>query len=121
MHSAPIVQQSIRIEEPAGYRIIIPGLEIVEPCLLIVVIPPVAEGVILAQGILQASRYAYHPAPAIVHIADDLCPVFVRQGHHVPLQVAQGVVVYPIIIQSDELPSAVIIIIKCRTIPFFAQ
>ena len=84
MHSAPIVQQSIRIEEPAGYRIIIPGLEIVEPCLLIVVIPPVAEGVILAQGILQASRYAYHLAPAIVHIADNLCPVFVRQGDYVP-------------------------------------
>ena len=121
MHSAPIVQQSIRIEEPAGLRVVIPALEIVEPCLLIVVIPAVAEGVILAQGILQASRYAYHPAPAIVHIADDLCPIFVRQGHHVPLQVAQGVEVFPIVVEADDLPAVVVVIIELRTIPFFAQ
>ena len=33
----------IRIDKPASFRIIVPGVEVVEPGLLIVVIPPVAE------------------------------------------------------------------------------
>ena len=39
------IHHHIGVDEPGNLRVIVPALEIIEPCLGVVVIPPVAEGV----------------------------------------------------------------------------
>ena len=40
-----IISYCIRIDKPPNHRIIIPGLEVVQPSLLIIVVSPVANGI----------------------------------------------------------------------------
>jgi len=60
--------EHIGVNESANGRIIIPSLEVVEPCLSILIIAPVAEGV----DVSQSTGFGQDIAPGVVGVLTDL-------------------------------------------------
>ena len=88
-HTLPSRQEHIRGDEAAGFGIVVAGLEVVEACLLVVNVAPVAEGVQCAQCGCQGAGAAQGLAPAVIGVFYHGVPVAVNQLDNVPLAVAQ--------------------------------
>ena len=73
---------SIRAQKPPQHRRIIPGVEVIEPCFLIVIIPAVAEGV--QGGYVQPGGIglAYNVPPSIVLVGGNNGPVNALKQPH---------------------------------------
>ena len=99
----------IRIDEPANFRVIVSALQVVEAGFRIVIIPPVAEGVVVGhmrgcRGDCRPRRvgYAQHLPVGVVgvlrhqgpRVAPAACVAAVK-SRHVPLQVFGEIVVRP--------------------------
>ena len=83
------IDQSIRIQEPPPSRIIIPTLQVIPPGLGIVVIPAVAEGVVLGNHI---GADAVMPscgmiAPSVVGVGQNFYTFLIVNGGYIPLQI----------------------------------
>ena len=85
-------QEDIGGNESAYFGIVVPGLEVVEACLLVVNVPPVAEGVQHAQCGCQGARAAELPAPAVIAVFYHGVSAAVNDLDNVPLAVPQVIV-----------------------------
>src|SRR5699024_386972 len=85
----------IRTDKPPQLRIIIPALQVIHPCLSVVEVASVTEGVLLADGVLQASGNAQDLSPAVVSIVYYLIPILVNKGDHVILDVPDIEIILP--------------------------
>ena len=81
--------QSIRTNKPANPRIVIPGLKVVESSLLVVNIAPIAEGVLLADGVGQGAGAGEGIAPGVIGVFDDDLAGIVGDGDDVALGVVE--------------------------------
>ena len=81
--------QSIRTNKPTNPRIIVPGLEVVEPCFLIIDIAPVPEGVLPAEGVSQGTGAGEGIAPGVIGVFDDDLAGIVGDGDNVALGVVE--------------------------------
>ena len=87
----------IRIQEPSPLRVIVPALQIVQPCVRIVVIPPIPEGIKRADNpLLNRCRARLGGnravAPCVIGVRAYLGSVFRVDGDDVPLQVLLEVI-----------------------------
>ena len=87
----------IRIQEPSPLRVIVPTLQIVQPGLGVVVIPPMPEGIKRADNPLLTRCRARLDgnravAPCVIGVRAYLGSVFRVDGDDVPLQVLLEVV-----------------------------
>ena len=107
--------QCVRIHKPAGYRIIIPAVQVVQPALGIVVISPVADGVLVCHMVLVGDRiavcigHADNVAPCVVDVPRRNIPLHVHQRHHVALQVLQEIIVRPVIAHARRRARRVVV------------
>ena len=91
--------QTICIDEAAGFGVVVAGLEVVEAGFLIVDVAAVAEGVVLTQGGGEGAGGTENIAPGVVGIPDYHCAGGVHDGNHVALQI--GDVVVQSAVQAD--------------------
>ena len=87
----------IRIQKPSPLRVIVPALQIVQPGLGVVVIPPIPEGIKRADNpLLNRCRTRLGGnravAPCVIGIGAYLGSVFRVDGDDVPLQVLLEVI-----------------------------
>ena len=87
----------IRIQEPSPLRVIVPALQIVQPRVRIVVIPPISERIERADNLLLNRCRARlggnrAVAPCVIGIRAYLGSVFRVDGDDVPLQILLEVV-----------------------------
>ena len=81
--------QSIRTNKPANPRIVIPGLEVIEPRFLVVDVSPIAEGVLLAEGTGQGTGAGEGIAPGVIGVFDHDLAGIVGDGDDVALGVVE--------------------------------
>ena len=89
---------SIRIYPPPDLRIIITAGYIVEPCLGIIDIPAVAEGIELAQSASHGAGGGQRIAPHVIGVRHHLRAAAVDQSSHVALRVLQVEVLRTIVL-----------------------
>ena len=95
--SRPCADIPIRIQEPSPLRVIVSALQIVQPGLGVVVIPPIAERIERADNPLLTRCRARlggssAVAPCVIGIGAYLGSVFRVDGDDIPLQVLLEVV-----------------------------
>ena len=99
----------IRIQKPSPLRVIVPALQIVQPGLGVVVIPPIPERIERADNLLLNRCRARlggnrAVAPCVIGIGAYLGSVFRVDGDNVPLQVFLEVVGIEIILFISFVP-----------------
>ena len=95
--SRPCADIPIRIQEPSPLRVIVPALQIVQPRVRIVVLPPIPERIERADNLLLNRCRARlggnrAVAPCVIGVRAYLGSVFRVDGDDVPLQVLLKVV-----------------------------
>ena len=101
------IQLPIRVNEPSGYRIIIPTLQIIETGLLIVIITAVTEWIEFGRtGRIAGRHRSGYVSVSTVFVRYDFGPDRIVHGNDVPLQILlkQEVVVYPFGIGGFPVP-----------------
>lgn len=98
---------TIRIDKPSGFGIIVSALEIVQPRFGIIDIPAVAEGVQLTQRAGHGAGGGQRIAPCVIGISNHLRAAAVDQPGHVALRVLQ-IEVFRAIIGDGHGPQLVV-------------
>ena len=80
---------TIRIDKPSGFRVIVSALEVVQSRFGIIDIPAVAEGVELAQRVGHGAGGGQRITPCIIGVRHHLCAAAVDQPGHIALCVLQ--------------------------------
>ena len=96
----------IRVDEPSGLGIIIPGLEVIQVTLLVVYVATVAQGVDHAEGISKRSGGAQNVAVGVIFVAHNNCARSVHDGHYVTLEVCNVVVHRAVVLQRIGLSAS---------------
>ena len=78
-------QIRIHIDKPAPPRVIIPALQIVQPCFRVVDVPAVAQGVLFAEGGGHCTGGAQQIAPCVVGVGHDARAAGIDKAGHVAL------------------------------------
>ena len=68
-NALPCGRIPIRIDKPPPPRVIVPALQIVQPCLRVVDVPAVAQRVLCAEGFCQRAGGGQRIAPCVVGVA----------------------------------------------------
>ncbi len=101
-------QEHVGGDKPTCLGIVVAGLQVVPLGLLVVYVPPVAEGVQRAQCGCQGAGTAERLAPAIICIFYYGVPAAVNDLNHVSLAVAQVIVVGPVVPPRLDLAGGVV-------------
>ena len=86
-NALPCGRIPIRIDKPAPPRVIVPALQIIQPCLRVVDVPAVAQGVLFAEGGGQRAGGAQRIAPCVVGVGHDAHAACADEAGHVALRV----------------------------------
>ena len=92
----------VRIDKPTGFGIIVTALEVVQPCLRVIHIPAVAEGVEFAQRVGHGAGGGQRITPRVIGVRHHLRAAAVDQPGHVALRVLQVEVFRAIIGDGHE-------------------
>ena len=84
-----MVEYFIGTNKPANPRIIVPGVEVVEPRFLVVDVTPIAEGVLLTEGVGQGTGAGEGIAPGVIGVFDDDLAGIVGDGDNVALGIVE--------------------------------
>ena len=84
-NALPCGRIPIRIDKPTPPRVIIPALQIVQPCLRVVDIPAVAQGVLCAEGGGQRAGGGQRIAPCVVGVGHDARAAGADETGHIAL------------------------------------
>ena len=76
----------IRIDEPVPGGVIVSTSQVIEACFLVEYIPPVAEGIELAEGRSQGACGGDGLAPGVVPVFYNQRAGVVKQAHHIALE-----------------------------------
>ena len=79
---------TVGIDKPAGVGIIVAGLQVVEPCLGVVVVAAIPQRVDFRHGAGSGQDFAI----GIIRVCRYLVAIAIDQVHHIPLQVGDVVV-----------------------------
>ena len=82
-----IIDQAVRIDKPAPLRVIVPALQIVQPCLRVVDVSAVAQGVLFAEGCCHRAGCGQRVAPCVVGVGHDARAAGADKAGHVALRV----------------------------------
>ena len=97
-----IVDQAVRIDKPPPRRVIVPALQIVQPCLRVVDIPAVAQGVLCAEGCGQRAGGGQRIAPCVVGIGHDAGAAGADKAGHVALRVLDIEILRAVVVHGQR-------------------
>ena len=98
----------IRANKPPELRVIISAVEIIQPCLGVVIIPPVAEGILFAHGVAGGVGYGAF-APGVVAVpGHHLARSGPDDGDDIPLQVVEIIIQRVAVGEAHPLARAVV-------------
>ena len=95
-------QIRIRIDKPTPRRVIIPALQIVQPCLRVVDISAVAQGVLCAEGGGQRAGGGQRVAPCVVGVGHDARAAGADKTGHVALRVLDVEILRAIVVHGQR-------------------
>ena len=94
----------IRTDEAAKFRVIVPAVEIIKPGFCVVVVPPVAEGILVAHGVADSAF-----APGVVAVlSHDLPRGGPDDGDDIPLDIVEIVEQHSPVGKAHALAGAVV-------------
>ena len=103
-----VVDKAVRADKPPELRVIIAAVEIVQPRLGVVIVPPVAEGVFVAHGVAGGVGDGA-VAPGVVAVGGhDLPRSGADDGNDIPLQVVEVVEQHSPVGKAHALAGAVV-------------
>ena len=97
-------KQPIRIQKPSRLRIIIPALEVIEPCLGIVVIAAIADWVNVCHG----TGCRKHLSPSVIGVACDYASAGIYDLVYVALNVLDVIVRRSVIGETQDLAVGIV-------------
>ena len=100
--------KSVHTDEPPELRVIVPAVQVIQPGLGIVIIPPVAEGILVAHGVAGGVGDSAL-APGVVAVGgNDLAGGGADDGYNVSLQVVEVVEQHGPVGKAHALAGAVV-------------
>ena len=98
----------IRADKPPELRAVVPAIEIIQPRFGIVIIPPVAEGVLIAHGVAGGVGYGAVAPGVVAVLSHDLPRGGADDGYNVSLQVVEVVEQHGPVGEAHALAGAVV-------------
>ena len=95
-------QIRIHIDKPAPPRVIIPALQIVQPCLRVVDIPAVAQGVLCAEGGGHRAGGGQQIAPCVVGIGHNARTAGIDEAGHIALRVLDVEILRAVVVHGQR-------------------
>ena len=103
-----VVDKAVRANKPPELRVIIPAIQVIQPRLGVVIVPPVAEGVFVAHGVAGGVGDSA-VAPGVVAVGgNDLAGGGADDGYNVSLQVVEVVEQHGTVGKAHALAGAVV-------------
>ena len=106
--SANASQLRVNVDKPTELRVIIPAVQIVQPGFGIIVIPPVAEGVLIAHGVAGGVGDGAFAPGVVAVLSHDLPRGGPDDGNDIPLQVVEVVEQHGTVGEAHALAGAVV-------------
>ena len=91
----------IRIDKPPPPRVIVPALQIVQPCLRVVDVPAVAQRVLCAEGFCQRAGGGQRIAPCVVGVGHDARAAGADKAGHVALCVLDVEILRAVVVHGQ--------------------
>ena len=98
----------IRADEPPELRVIIPAVEIVQPRLGVVIVPPVAEGILVAHGVAGGVGDGTLAPGVVAVLSHDLPRGGPDDGDDIPLDIVEVVEQHGPVGKAHALAGAVV-------------
>ena len=106
--SANACQFRVNIDKPPELRVIIAAVEIVQPRLGVVIVPPVAEGILIAHGVAGSVGDGTLAPGVVAVLSHDLSRCGAGDGNDIPLQVVEVVEQHGPVGEAHALAGAVV-------------
>ena len=103
---------AIGIEKPSDLWIIIATTKIIELCICIVIVAPVAIRILRPHSARQGTRRSQRLSPSVVGVLDNDIAVGVVQPNDVPLAVVQVVVLRAVQVHGQQRAVGVVAVVK---------
>ena len=100
--------KSVRANKPPELRVIVPAVEIVQPRLRVVVVPPVAERILVAHGVAGGVGDGTLAPGVVAVLSHDLPRGGPDNGNNIPLQVVEIVEQHGTVGEAHALAGAVV-------------
>ena len=98
----------IRADEPPELRVIIPAVEIVQPRLGVVIVPPVAEGILVAHGVAGGVGDGTLAPGVVAVLGHNLSGSSPDDGNNIPLDIVEVVEQHGPVGKAHALAGAVV-------------
>ena len=103
------VINTIRINKPTRYRIIVPALEVIQPNIAVVIISPISKRIDFGNSRIVAVGLYGVVAPGIVDVACYLAAVFVIDAYDVAHEVLLIVVAVAVVAEAYYAAVAIVV------------
>ena len=98
----------IRADKPPELRVIIAAVEIVQPRLGVVIVPPVAEGILIAHGVAGGVGDSAFAPGVVAVLSHDLPRGGPDDGYNIPLDIVEVVEQHGTVGKAHALAGAVV-------------
>ena len=112
---------TVRINKSANLRVVVTGVEIIEPGFRIVVITSVSERVIYSERRSHRARYGQNVAPRIVGISDNNRAGSIQYRKNVVTEIFTEIIVRAVIYYAENASAFVVEILLNRSVAVFAD
>ena len=106
--SANACQFRVNIDEPPELRVIVPAIQVIKPRLGIVIVPPVAEGILIAHGVAGGVGDGAVAPGVVAVLSHDLPRSGADNGNNIPLDIVEVVEQHGPVGKAHALAGAVV-------------
>ena len=100
--------KSIRADEPPELRVIVPAVQVIKPGLGVVIVPPIAERILVAHGVAGGVGDGAFAPGVVAVLSHDLPRGGPDDGNDIPLQVVEIVEQHGPVGEAHALAGAVV-------------
>ena len=108
MNAANLPNSVIHTNKPPELRVIVPAVQVIKPGFGIVIIPPVAEGILIAHGVAGGVGYGAFAPGVVAVLSHDLPRGGPDDSDDIPLQVVEVVEQHSPVGKAHALAGAVV-------------
>ena len=108
MNAANLPNSVIHTNKSPELRVIIPAIQVIQPGFCIVVIPPVAEGVLIAHGVAGGVGYGAVAPGVVAVLGHNLSGSSPDNGNNIPLDIVEVVEQHGPVGKAHALAGAVV-------------
>ena len=103
-----VVDKAICADEPPKFRVIIPAVEIIQPGFGVVIVPPVAEGILVAHGVAGGVGDSAFAPGVVAVLGHNLSGSSPDNGNNIPLDIVEIVEQHGPVGKAHALAGAVV-------------